>query len=820
MIINKFKLIVVLLFLSFSFAYAIPSYDYSYAQPGNGLRLDEHSNTGISLSLTTDKLQIIKDIVDEETVHRLIMSDVFLPSKDDAPGLPVISRFIALPQGAKAKLRITDYQTERLENIHLPLPPKSNTAYDNSVPAYPHDPISLSKNEFFPQIPFTLSEQNQIRGLDVVKINISPYQYNPISKELIIYRDLKLEIDFVGGSNRFGDDRLRSKWFDPMIFDLVINPQQIPPVDYSTHNIRQDGYEYIIIVPDDPEFIDWGDNIRIFRNMQGIRTKVVTTTEIGGNDSDMIKDYISDAYNTWDIPPVAVLLLGDHGTSGNTVTSQIRTDHPFYATDEYASDHFYSDMNDNHLPDIIISRITARNGDELETMVNKFIDYETNPPTNPHYYNHPISSIKYTGISTGISTLLPETINGFWENELGKEPDRQYAGAGFPPNIQYWPTSFPELVTLFGPEGLGYIPESPDFLNDLPWDANATTLNNAINNGAFMYLYPAFGSIDKWLEPYYEISDLDELINEDLTFIFSISCLTGKFDTYQECLTEALHRHQYGALGVIAPTDVTYSFVNEVYTWGIFNNLWPQFLPEHPSTPPSRDILPAFGNAAGKYHLYQDSWIVNHQHKQITYYLYHHHGDAFSTVYTEMPQNLTVVHDSVITAGESTFSLQANEGALIGLSVDGEVIGTALATGEYQNVSIEPQEEGTTVDLVVTKQNYYRYHQSIQVHPPIDAEDDLNVLQNSLSANFPNPFNPSTTISYTLAGNINNPKIEIYNIKGQLVRALELPEERGMNTVTWDGRNMQDKPVSSGVYLYRLVNDGKAVASRKMIMMK
>jgi len=87
-------------------------------------------------------------------------------------------------------------------------------------------------------------------------------------------------------------------------------------------------------------------------------------------------------------------------------------------------------------------------------------------------------------------------------------------------------------------------------------------------------------------------------------------------------------------------------------------------------------------------------------------------------------------------------------------------------------------------------------------------------------SNHPNPFNPSTTISYSLADNIKNPKIEIYNIKGQLVRALELPEEQGANTVNWDGRNKQDNPVSSGVYLYRLVNNGKAVQSRKMMMLK
>ncbi len=49
-------------------------------------------------------------------------------------------------------------------------------------------------------------------------------------------------------------------------------------------------------------------------------------------------------------------------------------------------------------------------------------------------------------------------------------------------------------------------------------------------------------------------------------------------------------------------------------------------------------------NAAGKYFLQQSNWPYNTQHKMITYYLFHHHGDAFSTVYTQMPVDLTVNH--------------------------------------------------------------------------------------------------------------------------------------------------------------------------------
>ncbi|MCK4695825.1 MAG: hypothetical protein KAT74_08685, partial [Candidatus Cloacimonetes bacterium] len=116
--------------------------------------------------------------------------------------------------------------------------------------------------------------------------------------------------------------------------------------------------------------------------------------------------------------------------------------------------------------------------------------------------------------------------------------------------------------------------------------------------------------------------------------------------------------------------------------------------------------------------LQQSSWPYNTGDKAITYYLFHHHGDAFTTVYSEMPQNLTVVHDPVLLSGLSFFEVTADEGSLIALSVDGEIIGVGVGTGAPESIAIEPQVPPSVVDIVITKQNYYRYEEQIQVIPP------------------------------------------------------------------------------------------------------
>jgi flagellar hook assembly protein FlgD len=68
----------------------------------------------------------------------------------------------------------------------------------------------------------------------------------------------------------------------------------------------------------------------------------------------------------------------------------------------------------------------------------------------------------------------------------------------------------------------------------------------------------------------------------------------------------------------------------------------------------------------------------------------------------------------------------------------------------------------------------------------------------------PNPFNPSTTIAYSLPS-AGDTTLRIYNTRGQMVKTLVHEQlEAGNHSVTWDGMDDKGKPVASGVYLVRL----------------
>jgi len=88
-----------------------------------------------------------------------------------------------------------------------------------------------------------------------------------------------------------------------------------------------------------------------------------------------------------------------------------------------------------------------------------------------------------------------------------------------------------------------------------------------------------------------------------------------------------------------------------------------------------------------------------------------------------------------------------------------------------------------------------------------------------LHQNYPNPFNPTTTISYSLpkAARV---RLEVFNIKGQLIKILnDTNQDSGDHSVLWNGKDMNNKSVASGVYFYRLTSP-ELIQTKKMLLMK
>jgi hypothetical protein len=121
---------------------------------------------------------------------------------------------------------------------------------------------------------------------------------------------------------------------------------------------------------------------------------------------------------------------------------------------------------------------------------------------------------------------------------------------------------------------------------------------------------------------------------------------------------------------------------------------------------------------------------------------------------------------------------------------------------------------------------------------PLGSMPDMGVIEHALGAplvsaeeleahpprgfvcNSPNPFNPSTTIRFSIATHASDVvSVDIYNSKGQKVQELVTQMEAGLGSVHWDGDDATGKPVSSGVYFCRIQADTTTL-THKMVMMK
>ncbi|HVP36399.1 MAG TPA: T9SS type A sorting domain-containing protein [Terriglobales bacterium] len=137
---------------------------------------------------------------------------------------------------------------------------------------------------------------------------------------------------------------------------------------------------------------------------------------------------------------------------------------------------------------------------------------------------------------------------------------------------------------------------------------------------------------------------------------------------------------------------------------------------------------------------------------------------------------------------------------------------TTLASGQNIDLSFPvypPSQPDMVRDFVLQTVGYY-----ISLAKPKVIPTSFALLNN-----YPNPFNPNTTILYALPHET-DVKLEVYNILGQRVRVLVNEHQAaGYKTIVWDGRNDKGEAVSTGIYFYRLQAENY-INSKKMILMK
>ncbi len=152
------------------------------------------------------------------------------------------------------------------------------------------------------------------------------------------------------------------------------------------------------------------------------------------------------------------------------------------------------------------------------------------------------------------------------------------------------------------------------------------------------------------------------------------------------------------------------------------------------------------------------------------------------------------------------------DGNLQGNTTDLEWQFTDLINGTTYEAGVEAVYDEGVSDLVTIDFTYNG----------TSAGNNL-VTVTELKGNYPNPFNPSTTIAFSISipGHVT---LEVFNIKGEKVKILvDGVLDVNNHTVTWNGTDNAGKSVASGVYFYKLISDGNSgryTSTKKMILLK
>jgi hypothetical protein len=401
-------------------------------------------------------------------------------AEDGMPDLPLITTNIAIPDMAGIDFTV-DYERYDIINdveIAPTQPPQLESSAD--VPPFTKNSEFYSRDEFYPSRIAEVHDPVIMRDVRMVQVVMYPVQYNPAKKQLKVYRNMSVNLTY-NGENAVNPKTRRtafiSEAFLPIYRSTVANFDDL----YSTLDVRRGG---ILIIAKDA-IIDTLKALANWKQRKGYHVYLTHTTQIdpgGIHNYSQIYTYINNAYDTWEVPPEYVMIVGDN--SGTYVI-------PDYPYNYYSSDHHYACVDGSDwIPDLAISRLSVSSLQELRIALAKTLDYESNP--NMEDLNH----WRYAFSSAGNIGSVTPRLTVLWVREL---------------LLEY---GFSSVDTCFA-----YGSTYPNPL-----------MNTYFNNGPSIISYRGWGFTDHLGAPAYYISDLNLIPNSNkLGILASLTCGTGDF---------------------------------------------------------------------------------------------------------------------------------------------------------------------------------------------------------------------------------------------------------------------------------------------------
>ena len=585
-----------------------------------------------------------------------------------APELPRMARSIIIPDLAHMELSVleTEFIDVPVENIE---PSKGNLTRDIDPSTIPYTyGKSYQTDEWYPSNFVFMREPYIMRSLRGQTVVLQPIQYNPIQRTLRIYTHIKISILENGLSQNNPLTRRPanggSREFEHMYKDHFINY----PTDDRYDVLGEQGPMLIISYGDFMDemqtFVDW-------KNYKGIPTEMVDIADVG--DVDDMAQLVEDQYYENGI--AFVLLVGDI----DQIETIRRSDG---AGSNSPSDNSLTFVAGNDFyPDLIIGRFSAETGEQVETMINRTIEYEMDPDPAADWYKKG---------------------SGFASNQ-GPGDDGEYDDEHLD-NIR-------ELL-------LAYTYIEVDQIYDP--DGTVAQGEAAINEGRSIVNYTGHGSNGSWGNGCpMNNTNVNGLVNTGMwPFIWSVACVNGEFNV-GTCFAETWLRatdsdgNPTGAIATLMST------VNQAWNPPMEgqDEMNAIFVESY-----SDNIKRTFGGLSFNGMNQMNDSYGSQGYDETCYWTIF--GDPSVVMRSDTPTGMEVTHSDVIIIGATEFNIETGEsGALVSVSRDGDLLASAYTDGSgavdlfFETALDIPG----PVDVVVTAYNRIPYETSVNVIAPDGA---------------------------------------------------------------------------------------------------
>lgn len=146
------------------------------------------------------------------------------------------------------------------------------------------------------------------------------------------------------------------------------------------------------------------------------------------------------------------------------------------------------------------------------------------------------------------------------------------------------------------------------------------------------------------------------------------------------------------------------------------------------------------------------------------------------------------------------------------ISTIGSIVITEVTDSSFSGTFSGYAIDTNTLTIILISDGVY----SVSLNSVYVNVDNNPLISEIDIKNYPNPFSITTSISYELPVNVKKAEIEIFNVKGQKVNQLSVSNNK--SSIMWDGRDMNENPISSGIYLYKFNIKNSPI--KKMLLLR